>query len=179
VRVAVEPDDADTADGGDHTADRRRRTALVASRVLDENINIHYRPDGRPEIDGDVRITASHGAGLTMVAAGTGTLGCDVEVAVDRSATEWTGLLGSGTAVADLTAKELGESPAVAGTRVWSAMECLRKAGLPQDAPLTLAPTTTNGSVVFVSGDMRIATFVTSLIGWTEPIVFAILAEGR
>ncbi|GAA0458615.1 polyketide synthase [Actinoplanes capillaceus] len=179
VRVAVEADDTDTAHGGAHTADRRRRTALVAARVLDENADIRYRPDGRPEIDGDVRITASHGAGLTMVAADTATLGCDVETVAERSATEWAGLLGSGTAVADLTAKELGESASVAGTRVWSALECLRKAGLPQDAPLTLAPRTNNGSVVFVSGDRLIATFVTSLIGRTEPIVFAILAEGR
>ncbi|WP_405088965.1 type I polyketide synthase [Microbispora sp. NBC_01389] len=179
VAVTVEPDGEDTPGPGASVTERRRRTALAAARALDEDVDVLYRPDGRPEIDGDRLITASHCAGLTVVAVATTTVACDVEAAAERTAAEWAGLLGRYESVAGLVAKEMDEGAAVAGTRVWSAVECLRKAGLPPDTPLTLAPKTRGGCAVFVSGDLLIATFAAFLSGRTEPMVFAILVERR
>lgn len=88
-------------------------------------------------------------------------------------------LLGRYGDLAALVAKELDEDAAVAGTRVWTAIECLRKAGLPMDAPLALAPRSRSGWAVLASGDLLIATFATSLNGRAELTVFAILTEGR
>jgi enediyne polyketide synthase len=168
--VAIEPHD-DPADG----EERRARTAVTAGRALGRTVTVRYRPDGRPEIDGDRTISASHGAGVTLCVAATGTVACDVEAVAER---EWDGLLGRRRSLADLVAAEPGEGLDLAGTRVWSAAECLTKAGLPPDAPLTMARRQ-DGWVIFASGDLEIATFVTTLRGASDSVVFAVLAEGR
>jgi enediyne polyketide synthase len=168
--VAVEPHE-DPADGDE----RRARTAVTAGRALGRTVAVRYRPDGRPEVDGDRAISASHGAGVTLCVAATGTVACDVETVTER---EWDGLLGRRRPLADMVAAEPGEGLDLAGTRVWSAAECLTKAGLPPDAPLTMARRQ-DGWVIFASGELEIATFVTTLRGAADPVVFAVLAEGR
>jgi enediyne polyketide synthase len=106
-------------------------------------------------------------------------VGCDVETVVARPGQEWAGLLGSHAAVARLVAAESDEGADAAGTRVWAAIECLRKAGLPAGAPLTLIPTGRRPWQVFSSGALRTATLVTTLRDVPSPVVFAVLAEGQ
>jgi len=175
VAVVVEPYEAD---GVDRAGQRRARTAAAAGRVLGHEVEIRYRQDGRPEIDGDSRISASHGPGVTLCVASTGTLGCDIESVVTRSRTEWDDLLGSHAPLAALTAGELGESLDIACTRVWTGIECLQKVGLPPLVPLTLMPGAQSPWTVFTSGPLRIATLITTLRDDKVPVVFAILAEG-
>jgi enediyne polyketide synthase len=166
--VVVEPD----PDGG---ADRRRQTDLAASRALGREVTVRHRPDGKPEIDGGA-VSASHAAGVTMVVVGDGRLGCDVEVVAERSAQDWTALLGvDQVPVRDLLVTEAGDSESVAGTRVWSALECLRKTGSTAQA-LTVDRVESEGWVVLSAGDARIATWVTTLNDVAEPVVFAVLA---
>ncbi|MDN3354735.1 type I polyketide synthase [Actinomadura sp. DC4] len=173
VAVAVEPH-GEPADGDE----RRARTAEAAGRALGHGVTVRYRPDGRPEVDGDRAISASHGAGVTLCVAATGTLACDVETVTGRPAEDWDGLLGRRRSLADLVAAEPGEGLDLAGTRVWSAAECLTKAGLPPDAPLAMARRQ-DGWVIFASGELEITTFVTTLRGTPDPVVFAVLAGGR
>ncbi|GLW05813.1 polyketide synthase [Microtetraspora sp. NBRC 13810] len=170
--IAVEPDPA----GGE---DRRGRTALAAGRALGRPAEVRYRPDGRPELAGGGTLSASHGAGVTLCAVADGTLGCDVETVAERPPGEWDGLLGGHRPLAALVARELGESAGTAGSRIWSAVECLRKAGLPADSPLTLTPEARGAWAVFASGSLRIATLVTTLRDAPDPVVFAVLVEGR
>jgi enediyne polyketide synthase len=179
VAVAVEPHRADDGivDG------RRPHTALAAGRAIGHPVTVRYRPDGRPELDGEQTVSASHCGDLTLcvVADGAGStpLGCDVEAVAERPAEEWHGLLGHHASLAALVAKEMGEPLAAASTRVWSAIECLRKAGLPADAPLTLTPVRRDAWNVFESGALRIATLVTTMRDAPAPVVFAVLVEGR
>ncbi|WP_440902652.1 polyketide synthase dehydratase domain-containing protein, partial [Actinosynnema sp.] len=121
--VVVEPD---PAEGGE----RRAQTALALSRALGAPVEVRYRPDGKPEVAGHA-VSASHGAGLTLAAtAPGGRLGVDVETAAPRTEDDWAALLGRAPlAVRDLLVRETGEDPSVAGTRVWGALECLRKTG--------------------------------------------------
>ncbi|HEX2315708.1 MAG TPA: type I polyketide synthase [Thermomonospora sp.] len=172
--VAVEP-----VDDPDRVGRRRERTTLAAGRALGRSVSVHHRPDGRPEVRGGPPISASHGAGLTVCAAGPGTVACDVEAVTTRSEDDWAGLLGAHRPLAALVAEETGEDPGVAATRVWAAVECLRKAGLPVESPLTLAPRRRPGWTVLVSGDLRVATLATALRDVEQPVVFAILTEGR
>jgi enediyne polyketide synthase len=75
-------------------------------------------------------------------------------------------------------AKETGENLSVSATRVWGAVECLRKIGY---ARTQLTADTRPGLdrwVVLRSGDARIATFPTAVEGVTAPVVFAMLTEG-
>ena len=168
--VVVEPDPA----GG--LEDRGAQTWLAAGRALGRPITPRYRPDGRPEIDG-ANVTASHGAGLTLVAAGAGTLGCDVETVAERTETDWAGLLGEDRiALRDLLVAETNEPAPVAATRVWCALECLRKVGVTGQA-LTLDRVDEEGWVRLSDGDTRIATWVTTVNDAPEPVVFAILSD--
>ncbi|WP_367138233.1 SDR family NAD(P)-dependent oxidoreductase [Saccharothrix sp. HUAS TT1] len=167
--VVVEPDPTDV------TPERRAQTALALSRALDRPVDVRYRPDGKPEVDG-VEVSASHGAGVTFaVAAGSGTIGVDVESAVARSEDDWTGLLGDDLiAVRDLLTTEVGETAAIAGTRVWSALECLRKTGSTSQA-LTVDRVHPDGWAVLSTGDAKVATWVTTVNDRPEPVVFAVL----
>jgi enediyne polyketide synthase len=173
IATAVEPDGAGRVDG--HGAGTR----LAVSRALGRDTPVRYRPDGRPEVDGDRAVSVAHGAGLTVCAAATGTVACDVEPVTARSDADWAGLLGRHAALAALVAGETGEDAAAAATRVWSAVECLRKAGLPADAPLTLTPDRRHAWVVFASGGLRVATIVTRLRERAEPVCFGFLTDGR
>jgi enediyne polyketide synthase len=108
--------------------------------------------------------------------AGPNRLGCDVETVLERAEQDWVGLLGADQIpVRDLLVAEAGDTAAVAGTRVWSAVECLRKAGATSQA-LTVDRIDQDGWAVLSAGDARIATWVTTLNDDPEPVVFAVLS---
>jgi enediyne polyketide synthase len=137
-------------------------------------VEVRYRPDGKPEVDG-AEVSASHGAGLTLAVAGSGRLGCDVETALPRAEQDWADLLGADLlAVRDLLSQEAAETAAVAGTRVWGALECLRKTGSTTQA-LTVERVHPDGWAVLSAGDAKVATWATTVNGRTEPVVFAVL----
>lgn len=165
--VVVEPDP-----GPD--ADRRAQTEIAASRAIGGPVSVRYRPDGKPELDG-AAISASHGAGVSLVVTGSGRLGCDVEPVVRRSAEDWAGLLGAELSqVRDLVVTESGEDVDLAGTRVWCALECLRKTGTTTRA-LTVDRVESDRWVVLSTGDAQVATWVTTLNDLPGKVVFAVL----
>jgi enediyne polyketide synthase len=168
--VVVEPDPELGAD-----ADRRAQTELAASRAVGSPVTVRHRPDGKPELDG-AAISASHGAGVSLVVTGSGRLGCDVETVTHRTEDDWTGLLGQGLLrVRDLVMAESGENADVAGTRVWTALECLRKSGVTA-RNLTVDRVHADGWVVLSAGDAKVATWVTTLSYGPDSVVFAVLA---
>jgi enediyne polyketide synthase len=171
--VVVEPDPV----GGLDAADRRAQTQLAASRAVGAPVTVRYRPDGKPELDG-ASISASHGAGLSLVVTGSGQLGCDVEAVAQRTAQDWAGLLGDGlVGVRDLVMSEADEDVDVASTRVWCALESLRKVGITTRA-VTVDRVDPDGWVVLACGDARIATWVTTLNDLATPVAFAVLTGG-
>jgi len=175
IHTAVWPDDG-TSSGG--IAGRREQTAHALELALGRQLRLGYRPDGKPEADGGVEVSAAHGAGVTFAVAAERTVGCDVELAVARSPQEWSSLLGAvGFALASLVAHESGEDLAIAATRVWCAQECLRKAGFARAELVEVSGPRTDQWVVLCSGNFRIATFHTRLRGVAEPVVFAMLTE--
>jgi enediyne polyketide synthase len=190
--VAVEPDPVGESGAPEQ---RRSRTAIAVGRALGTPVTLLYRPDGKPEVAGaggvevsashgagltlagagGVEVSASHGAGLTLAVAGRGLHGCDVEQVVERGPADWDGLLGGpNLAVRDLLAAD--EPAAVAGTRVWAAVECLRKAGI-TTANLTVDRVHPDGWVLLSAGDVAVATWVTQVNGRPQPVVFAVLAD--
>jgi enediyne polyketide synthase len=167
--VVVEPD----PEGG-APADRQAQTELAAGRAIGAPVTVRYRPDGKPELDG-AAISASHGAGVSLVVTGSGRLGCDVEAVAHRTDDDWAGLLGDGLGrVRDLVVAETGEGADTAGTRLWSALECLRKTGNTTRL-LTVDRVSPDGWVVLSAGDARIATWVTTFNDLSSPVVFAVL----
>ncbi|MFC0865976.1 SDR family NAD(P)-dependent oxidoreductase [Sphaerimonospora cavernae] len=108
-----------------------------------------YSTPGGPS-GGDKTLSVSHGAGVTLCVAGS--LGCAVVPAEGRPAEE---------------------------ARLSAVAECLRAAGLSPESPLTSPVRQREAWAVFESGDLRIATLVTTLRGVTDSVVFAVLTEGR
>jgi enediyne polyketide synthase len=180
VRCAVEPDPPSGANGREA---RRRQTKLAVGRMLDRPAVITYRGDGKPQVtDEGIAISSSHGAGVTLAVAGLGKVGCDVERIAERTIEDWRGLLTTEQfALAELIQREREEAPSVAATRVWSAVECLRKAGRTLSGPITLATPagqqSPGGWVLLQSGAAKIATFVTSVLDQPDRVVFTILTE--
>jgi enediyne polyketide synthase len=176
VRIAVHPD-GDDADGGRDA--RRARTAHALGQALGRPVTLRHRPDGRPEVDGGPYVSASHGAGVTLAVAGERPVACDVQRVGAHGPDDWEGLLGAGgLALARLIAAEHGEDPALAATRVWGAVECLRKNGRAH-VELTVdgGPGAPDRWVVLRCGAARIATVPAVLRGAPEPAVFAVLTE--
>jgi enediyne polyketide synthase len=176
VRCAVEPDPVAGADSRDA---RWMQTKAAMGRILGRSAVLTHRGDGKPELaDEDIDISASHGAGLTLAVAAPVPVGCDVELVRRRSAEGWQELLGpTQFTLAELIRHERGEELPVAATRVWGAVESLRKAGRTLPGPVTLAAGGPAGWVLLRSGRARIATFSTSVRDQQEPVVFTILTE--
>ncbi|MGW5706291.1 type I polyketide synthase [Amycolatopsis japonica] len=170
--IVVEPDPVGVS--VETTPERRAQTALAAGRAVDAPLEIRYRPDGKPEADG-VEVSASHSAELTLAIAGGGRIACDVETAIERTPEDWAGLLGEDLlAVGELLAADAREPLSVAHTRVWSALECVRKTGDMTQA-LTVHRVDPDGWAVLSHGAARIATWVTTVNDRTDPVVFAVL----
>jgi enediyne polyketide synthase len=177
LRCVVEPD---VLPGSGDENSRRGQTSIAAGRLLGRPVTVLHRGDGKPEVTGeDVTISASHGAGVTFaVAAGT-RLACDVETARSMPDEYWHALLGADLlALSKTIQRTAGDEPAVAATRVWGAVECIRKAGRALAQPLTLAGSAPEGWVVLRSGQASIATFAARLRNQPQLIVFAVLEEG-
>lgn len=170
LSVTVEP-----GTGGDG----RAGTATAVRRALDRDAQVHYRPNGRPEVAGDHLVTASHGAGVTMAVTGRGPVGCDVEPVAARSGAEWADLLNPHGRLTELIAEADGGDRDRAATRIWCALEALQKTGEARSAPLTVESHPAPGWTVLRTGDARVATFVTALKGVAAPVVLAVAVRGE
>ncbi|MEA2604485.1 MAG: enediyne polyketide synthase [Acidobacteriota bacterium] len=144
---------------------------------------LRHRPDGRPEVDGG-QVSVSHAGRLVLAVTRDGRVGCDLEAVSARPEEVWRGLLGPDRfRLAELIARERGETPDAAATRVWTAMESLAKAGAPNGAPLTLeiadrvGTAEADGWLVLRSGTLRIGTLLAPLRELSGPAVLAVLAE--
>ena len=153
----------------------------VALERAEHRDSVRHRPDGRPETETGGEISISHAGELVLAVSRDGRIGCDLEPVAERSPEVWRDLLGEERfRLAGLIARERGETPGAAATRVWSALESLRKAGAPHDAPLTLdapAGATDDGWLLLRSGGLRIATLLAPVRELSGPAALAVLVE--
>jgi enediyne polyketide synthase len=156
--------------------DRRCAGDRAIQRVLGVTSPIVRRPDGKPDVHGDRAVSASHCVELTMAVAAGGQAACDVEGVVRQPASIWRDLLGPERyRLSELISELSGEGRAVASTRVWTAIECLKKAGIPPNSPLVLTSHNPEGWTILTSGQLTIATFVAPVQSAPEPFAFAVL----
>jgi len=153
---------------------------------------ITRRIDGKPDPIKDQLVSASHCQDITLAVvqrshSTNGTrpqIACDIEQVTSSPSRPWEDLLGDAALqLAQTVAQETGEAVDVAATRIWSAKECLKKAGLPAQTSLTLH--SNHDSLVWLesqaatSGDrvstLEIATWVFHMHSLADPIVVAIL----
>ncbi len=135
---------------------RDDQSEQAVQQLLGNDVSLRHRVDGKPEISG-AEVSISHAGTITLTASGNATLGCDIEAITGRTAESWRELLGAERFhLAELIAQ--GEDLDTAATRVWTAMECLKKAGAMSSAPLTLGGSQKDGWVTLLSGNRTLAT---------------------
>jgi enediyne polyketide synthase len=145
------------------------------------------RPDGKPEAAGG-QVSISHAGSLLLAVARdarNSRIGCDLEPVAARPEEVWRGLLGPDRfQLAELIARERGESRDAAATRVWAAAESLAKAGVPHGAPLTLESGggddrggAGDGWLLLRSGALRIGSLLAPVRELAGPAALAVLVD--
>jgi enediyne polyketide synthase len=156
--------------------ERPARGRAALERLSGAPVAVAHRPDGRPEAEGFASVSLSHAGHLTLAVAGDATVGCDLEPVAERGGEVWRDLLGpERMALAELIARETGESACTSATRVWAAGEALKKAGGTPQSPLLMAAASADGWVVLSSACLRVATLVSGARGMEAPLVLAVL----
>jgi enediyne polyketide synthase len=160
--------------------ERPKSTDLVIQQALGKAARVWRRPDGRPILLGDETVSAAHANDFTLAVASAGGAACDLEEISGRSDAVWSGLLGEQEfQLAGLLARERGESTDTAATRLWAAMECLKKIGLPATAPLFLESNTDDGWTLLRSGAITISTCAARVRENKLPLVMAVACMSR
>ena len=80
--------------------------------------------------------------------------------------------------LAEIISAEAQEAMDVAATRVWTSVECLKKAGAGMAAPLVFAGVAPNGWILLASGELKIASCVVKRDGEKEDLAIALLTGG-
>jgi len=160
--------------------DRRARSDNAIQLVLSTRLKVRRRPDGKPEVVSRQAVSVSHMGDLTMAVAGSGRIACDAERLAPRSQQMWQDLLGAErNCLAELIAQRLGEDLDTAASRVWTAAECLKKAGASLDVPLVFRTATDDRWVLLAAGELTIATWVAPVRETKDRMAMAVLVGGE
>ncbi len=156
--------------------DRHARSDNAIQLVLGTRLKVHRRPDGKPEVVSRQAVSVSHVGDLTMAVAGSGIIACDAERLAQRSPQMWRDLLGvQRNHLAELIAQRLDEDLDTAAARVWTAAECLKKAGASLDVPLVFRTATDDQWVLLAAGELTIATWVAPIRETKDRMAMAVL----
>ena len=160
----------------ENSTDRSLRSEQAFQKVLGSPLEIVKRPDGKPEIPhSDWKISAAHAGDVTLAVAGMTTVACDLESVVERDQQTWHDLLGNHYDLIQVINQDINETSEKAATRVWTARECLKKAGALLETPLTIKESAQDGWILFAAGEMTIASAITTLKSHDTPLALAVL----
>jgi enediyne polyketide synthase len=155
--------------------ERSASSQAALRQALGQTGRIFRRPDGKPVTLKRKSLSAAHARNLTLAVAGAGVVACDVEEVTARPDKAWRGLLGRDRfRMAERISRERSEDFNTAATRLWNALECMKKAEISAEAPLVLDSTTNDGWVLFRSGALTIATCVTAVQGTEAPLAIGL-----
>lgn len=157
---------------------RRGDAHRLSAAMLDGLASITRHPDGRPLADKGYGLSHAYTGGLMLAVTGRRPLGCDLETVAPRTRDIWHDLLGATRlALAEQVGSALDEDLDTAATRVWTAMESMKKAGLPTSAPITIDPTHHDGWLILRSGTFAIAGTVLAVQSSERHVAIAIATE--
>jgi enediyne polyketide synthase len=158
---------------------RRDRSTRAIERALGAS-GIIRRANGKPEACNGRGVSASHSGNLTMAVAGPCPVGCDLELVVNRSPGIWGDMLGVDRfKLAEIITRETQETLDMAATRVWTSVECLKKAGAGMAAPLVFDGAAPNGWIRLASGKLKIASCIVKTESAQEDLAIALLTGGE
>lgn len=167
----------------DRALDRRARSERAIQKALDSQQPVRWRVDGKPEVQTPaVGVSAAHSNGLTLAVAGPSPVACDLEPVCPRSDEMWRDLLGhEHWSLAEMIAGEASEDLQTAATRVWTALESLKKAEAPENTPLTLLSCSrkTPGCISLAAHGLRIASSIVCFKDDPTPFAVSVLTRSE
>ncbi len=160
------------------------RRASALTQLLGSSVTISHRADGKPEVNGasGAQISSAYSGDLTLAISSERRIACDMETVKAWPSSEWTKLLSPAQReLADAIVRESGDEFDAAATRVWAAMECLKKAGIAASPSwsLTLSACEKDGWITLTSPSAKIAAWIGDVQGSAQPVAFAVLAHAE
>jgi enediyne polyketide synthase len=147
---------------------------------LPSEMSVSWTKEGKPFVKeyGRVGLSYSHDDRVGLCALGRGAQGCDIETLAHRGPDEWRGLLGTGRAPLFETISSMDKSADKAGSRIWCALEALRKATDMQEGDLCY-DRRIEDCLMFEGGGLAILTFPIKLLRGHERMVAIAVPKGE
>jgi enediyne polyketide synthase len=162
------------------SGERPATTDAAIQQALGDTTRIWRRPDGKPVLSGGENVSAAHAGEFTMAATSANDVACDLAEVSAQTEAAWRDLLGRERfQLAGRISREMAENQDTAATRLWAAMECLKKIGQPANAPLVVESCTDDGWTLLRSGAIIIATCVVAMRENKLPLVAAVALKPR
>jgi enediyne polyketide synthase len=133
------------------------------------------RTDGKPSANG-YSLSRSYSGNVALSISSEHDIVCDAEMVIHQSDARWCTLLGEAhMQLVSNIQRETGEGRLLAATRVWCAVECIRKAGLQDSSPLLLERSEPDGTVYMHSAGHKVMTYNCSIKNEPVSSMFAVL----
>lgn len=147
-------------------------------------LQIKWTKSGKPVVDGveqqKVEVSLSHDECVCICVAGEAPQGCDIEPVTHRTQQDWTALLSNSRETLMQQLLNAKSSVAHAGTRIWTAVEALRKATEAKAINLVI-DRIEGDSVLFVdaasNGQLKVLTFPVRLTRGLEKMVALVVED--
>jgi enediyne polyketide synthase len=158
---------------------------LLNSDVSQTQIN--WSASGKPMVDGatmeGVEVSLSHDQRICLCVAGQGPQGCDIEPVSHRSQQDWNALLSEARQpLMQQLLLRSDDSGDVAGIRIWTAVEALRKATGAKDISLRIAHIE-GDSVLFrdmsAGSQLKILTFPMQLTRGSQRMIALVVQDAK
>ena len=161
--------------GSNGKKDRSTSSDSLIQHALGQVSSLWRRPDGKPMVFGADCVSVAHARDFTLAVTGTGGVACDMEDLRACPTTVWNDLLGEQAfKLAGRISRERREEVNSSALRLWSTLECVKKAGLPQESPLVVESAMPDGWVLLRAGALYVATCVTAVRGLGHDLVIAL-----
>lgn len=145
---------------------------------LSQNIHISWLESGKPVVEELIEkgadISLSHDELVCLCVAGWGSQGCDIAPITQRSRQDWIALLSRSRELLMQQLLEAKDSVDLAGTRIWAAVEALRKATNSQDITLAINQQKGDGVLfcgIIANSQMYVLTFPLKLARGPERVI--------
>lgn len=144
----------------------------------DGDVQFHKRSDGKPISLTANYQTRSHSLNQTIELEADVNIACDVEAIIYKHENDWGILLGDNRFQLIKEIQEfIKEDISISATRIWCAIECIRKAGLQLLSPLLVTHSDNDGTIYFKIDNYIILTYLCIWTNTGKETIFAILIE--
>lgn len=136
-------------------------------------MTVEWTEQGKPYIaeDGNIALSCSHDAKLLICSAGPAPQGCDVEPVTHRDPEEWSLMLGHENQALLESLNKSDNSYDRAATRVWCAVEALRKATDMRQGRLTYSSSSGDCATLSAAEGITVFTFPVRLLRGPERVI--------